>query len=48
MGRINDLLQFILGFDSADFISYQNIFLQYFDLDPLDADLTEFYKIAIN
>ncbi|MXP51079.1 elongation factor P--(R)-beta-lysine ligase [Pantoea sp. SoEX] len=46
MNEVNDFLQFILGCSSADFISYQDIFIEYLDVDPLSANLTQLNEIA--
>jgi lysyl-tRNA synthetase class 2 len=46
MAEIDELLTSILDCETADKISYQNVFKQYLDCDPLNASLDDLKKLA--
>ena len=46
MAEIDELLRGILACEAADKISYQNVFKQYLDCDPLNASLDDLKKLA--
>ncbi|PPI86537.1 elongation factor P--(R)-beta-lysine ligase [Candidatus Pantoea edessiphila] len=46
MHEIENFLQFVFNFDAADFISYQQAFLDHLHIDPLSEDRDAFYAIA--
>jgi elongation factor P--(R)-beta-lysine ligase len=46
MNEMDELLQFILNTKSAERFSYQEIFLQYLEIDPLAADITTLQTCA--
>jgi lysyl-tRNA synthetase class 2 len=46
MAEMDELLQVIVSCEAADKISYQNVFKQYLDCDPLIASLDDLKKIA--
>ncbi|WWP02699.1 MAG: elongation factor P--(R)-beta-lysine ligase [Candidatus Dasytiphilus stammeri] len=45
MNEVNELLQQILNCKQAEFISYQEIFLRHFNLNPLERDLNQLIYI---
>ncbi|PPI87911.1 elongation factor P lysine(34) lysyltransferase [Candidatus Pantoea edessiphila] len=46
MDEVDNLLQFILGCNGADFISYQNIFIDHLNLDPLSTNKNQLLEAA--
>ncbi|CAL4326632.1 elongation factor P--(R)-beta-lysine ligase [Buchnera aphidicola] len=46
MREINDLLQKVLKYPKSDKISYQNVFIKFFKIDPLDTSLIELKKLS--
>ncbi|MGL9769163.1 MAG: elongation factor P--(R)-beta-lysine ligase [Sodalis sp. (in: enterobacteria)] len=47
MNEVDDLLQQILDCDHAEMFSYQEVFTQYMEIDPLSADKIQLYDAAI-
>jgi lysyl-tRNA synthetase class 2 len=47
MLEVDELMQTIVGCEPADTISYQNIFQQYLNLDPLNDDLAVVKEVCI-
>ena len=48
MSEVNELLQTILNSEQAEIISYQNLFLDYLEIDPLEASAEELQKLVSN
>ncbi|NMP25904.1 elongation factor P--(R)-beta-lysine ligase [Rahnella sp. SAP-1] len=46
MNEVDDLLQQILDCDSAESVSYQQVFIRHLDIDPLTADKTQLREAA--
>ena len=46
MSEINELMQLVVGCEKADSVTYQNVFKQYLDCDPLVASLSELRTLA--
>lgn len=46
MNEVDDLLQQILDCDSAESVSYQQVFIRHLDIDPLSADKTQLREAA--
>lgn len=46
MNEMDDLLQQILDCDTAETVSYQQIFIRHLDVDPLSADKTQLREVA--
>ena len=46
MAEIDDLMQTVLGTQQADYISYQDVFINVLECDPLTASLDELKRIA--
>ncbi|KYP96347.1 poxB regulator PoxA [Sodalis-like endosymbiont of Proechinophthirus fluctus] len=47
MNEVDDLLQQILDCDSAEMLSYQQVFIRHVGIDPLSADKGQFYDAAV-
>lgn len=47
MNEVDDLLQQILDCDSAETLSYQQVFTRHVGIDPLSADKKQLYKAAV-
>ncbi|MEG3132053.1 elongation factor P--(R)-beta-lysine ligase [Rouxiella sp. T17] len=46
MNEMDDLLQQILDCDTAETVSYQQIFIRHLEVDPLSADKTQLREVA--
>ncbi|MDR3431440.1 MAG: elongation factor P--(R)-beta-lysine ligase [Rouxiella aceris] len=46
MNEVDDLLQQILDCDSAESVSYQQVFIRHLEIDPLSADKTQLCEAA--
>ena len=46
MNEVDDLLQQILDCDSAESVSYQQVFIRHLEIDPLSADKTQLREAA--
>lgn len=48
MSEVDELLQVVLGTEQAEIISYQNLFLNHLQIDPLKASAEELQKLVSN